>query len=274
MKLKYLVNKDSILKEYLKECGISKSLGRKIKLYGEIYINNSLAKNHYPVKLNDEIMIILPEHTNNNINLVYKPITILYEDEWILIVEKEHDLAIQPSKKHQDDSLLARVLAYFAKENIDAYCHVVTRLDYATSGIVLIAKNAYMHNLLAKTAITKKYLAKVEGKMSEEIGSICLPIARDLTSTIKRKVDPLGKFAKTSFRLLAYEANESTYELTLITGRTHQIRVHLQHLGFAVIGDKLYEGKKAKRLYLHSFYLEFVHPQKGEVINVENYPIW
>lgn len=275
MELKFKVNKDSILKDYLRdECGVSRTLGRKIKLYGKIYINNQEVKNHFPVKIDDEIRIIIPENVKENIKKVEKEIDILYEDDFLLIVNKEYDLAIQPSSKHQDDNLVARVLAYYESINISANCHILTRLDYATSGIVIIAKSPYIQNSLASKKITKKYMAKTSNKLPDNVGRICLPITRDLSSNIKRKVSNDGKNAITNYKLIAVENDTYTYELELLTGRTHQIRVHLSHLGCSIIGDKLYVGKEAPRLFLHCYIVELNHPITNEIIKVISKPNW
>src|SRR5690606_7940618 len=116
MELKFIVNKDSIVKEYLKECGISRAMGRKIKLYGKIYVNDCEVKNYEPVKINDEIRIILDTKIKNSILKADKEIDILYEDEWLLVVNKEPNLAIHPSNKHRDDNLVSRVLGYFSRK--------------------------------------------------------------------------------------------------------------------------------------------------------------
>lgn len=274
MKLKFIAIRDSIIKDYLFECGVSKRLGRKIKLYGMIFVNGIEKRNWETLKKGDELVIFLPQKVNENIILNENKIKILYEDEYILIVDKEENLAIQPSRKHLEDNLIARVLNYFKMKNTSSNCHVVTRLDYATSGIVIIAKNAYVKSLLAKTDILKKYFAKVSKKLNQEVGKICLPIARDLTSSIKRKVDNDGKESITLYEFIKELENGYLYELTLVTGRTHQIRVHLAHLGSPIVGDELYLGEKADRLYLHSAYINFVHPITKEEISINSEIVW
>lgn len=271
MVLMFKVNKDSILKDYLKECGVSRTLGKKIKLYGKIYVNGLEVKNHVAVRINDEIKIELANKLGK-IKKVHKDIKVLYEDEWIIIVDKEYDLAIQPSKKHSEDNLIARVLDYFSLKNESSNCHVLTRLDYPTSGIVIIAKNAYIHNLLSKTDISKKYILKTKQKLMDDIGSIQLPISRDDTSNIKRMVRIDGKCAKTLYKFIKEENNTYTYEIEIITGRTHQIRVHFSHLECPIIGDKLYGGPLHLRLLLHCYMVDFVHPLKNELIKIVSCP--
>lgn len=274
MELKFIAIKESLVKDVLKENGVSRTLGRKIKLYGKIYVNEMEVKNHLLVKPGDEIKVILPPKINKNIYKSENELDVLYEDEWILIVNKEPDLSIQPSKKHSKDNLVSRVLGYFSSKNESSNCHVLTRLDYATSGIVVIAKNAYVHNLLSQGEITKKYVAEIDGKLDKELGKIRLPIARDSSSFIKRKVDESGKDAITLYKYLKGNNGSSLYELTLVTGRTHQIRVHLSHLGFPIIGDKLYGGIPADRLHLHACYISFSHPITSKRVDISSDIKW
>ncbi|MCK9471418.1 MAG: RluA family pseudouridine synthase [Bacilli bacterium] len=269
MELKFKVTKEMVLKDFLKEVGVSRTLGRKIKLYGKVYLNDIEVKNHVLVRVGDVIKIYLPPTINANIKIINKPVDVLYEDEIIIIVNKEANLSIQPSSKHQDDNLVSRVLAYFFKNNIQANCHILTRLDYPVSGIVIIAKNAYVHNMLSKTQISKEYLCKTSEPLPENSGNIHLPITRDFTSKIKRKVDISGKEATTLYRLINEDDLGYTYLIKILTGRTHQIRVHLSHLGSPIIGDELYFGNKYPRLLLHSYRVKFVHPIKMEDIVIE-----
>lgn len=274
MKYKFEVKYDSILKDYLFECGVSKRLGRKIKLYGKIYLNGVEAKNYYPVKENDVIEIFLSENLNDEIVESDEKVLIIYEDEHLLVVDKPYNLATQPSTKHYEDNLASRIKSYYLKNNLHNNIHIVTRLDYSTSGLVLVAKNPHIHNLLSKTEIIKKYYAKIEGRLTEKVGSIHLPIARDFTSNIKRKVDQNGKDAITLYNEVEFNNSESILELTLVTGRTHQIRVHLSALGYPIIGDKLYLGKPAERLYLHSYYISFIHPITYNQISLKSNNFW
>mgnify|MGYP000880855567 CR=1 FL=1 len=274
MELKFVVTEDAIIKEYLFKCGVSKRLGKKVKLYGKILVNGVEKRNWETVKPGDILEIVLPKNENPNIKKVKGKIVILYEDEELLIVEKEENLAVHPSREHFDDNLQARVLAYFEEKGLQCNCHILTRLDYATSGIVIICKDPYINHLMTHTKITKKYYALTSVKLKEEEGKICLTIARDESSIIKRKVDPNGKMAITLFKFLEEKKNGFLYELTLVTGRTHQIRVHLAYLGAPIVGDGLYEGVSADRLYLHCGYVSFIHPLNGEKIEIISNVDW
>lgn len=274
MELKFNVDQDAIIKEYLFKCGVSKRLGRKIKLYGKIYVNGVEKRNWESVKFGDELKVILPDKINNEIIKSKGKLNILYEDEYLIIVDKEADLAIHPSRAHLEDNLLARVLNYFEENDIKKNCHILTRLDYATSGIVIIAKDAYTQNLLKNTKITKIYYAVTSYKLPLDIGNICLPISRDETSNIKRKVSSTGKMAITEYKYLRETSNGYLYEIILHTGRTHQIRVHFSHFNAPIVGDKLYGGVSSNRLYLHCIKVEFIHPYLKKTLTIENVIHW
>ena len=138
---------------------------------------------------------------------------------------------------------------------------------------MIVAKSNVCQSELAKIDINKKYLAKVSGILDKKEGLIDLPIARKEAPSILRYVSKDGKEAKTIYKVLKEENNESLVELTLLTGRCHQIRVHLSYMNHPIIGDKLY-GCGGDMLYLHAYYLSFVHPFTGRTIEIKNYPNW
>ena len=262
MHLEYLVDVEEMpIKEYLMFLGLSRRLARKIKLYGKMYINHQEAFNYYLVKKGDLLTIEFDEVLNEKIVSNQSNLEILYEDDDLMVVNKPHDLAIQPSKRHQEDNLISRIKAFFINQEITSNIHIVNRLDYATSGLVLVAKNGYIHHqLTSKNHVYKKYQALVVGQLIEKEGTINLPIARLVDEEIKRGVSEAGKSAITHYRVLVEYENTSLLELVLETGRTHQIRVHMSHIGHPLLGDKLY-GTEEKRLYLDCYYMEFIHPQ-------------
>lgn len=274
MELNFIIEKEIMVKDFLLSQGFSKALGRKIKLYGQVFVNEKEVKNYYLLQKDDELKIVFPPKIKENIVITEESLKILYEDDAIMIVEKPNNLAVHPSRKHHEDNLLSYVLAYFKSKNEEANCHIITRLDYPTSGIVLIAKNPYIANLLTKTKIIKKYLAKTISQMPEKEGNIHLAITREESSIIKRKVDLNGKNAHTEYKFIKEDNNLFIYELTLHTGRTHQIRVHLAYYGAFIIGDELYYEKSGNCLNLHSYYIEFKHPKTNENIIIKSYPKW
>lgn len=279
MKLEYIVEKnfnEMMLKEYIAEIGISKNLAKKIKLYGKMFINDIESKNYFLVKPNDKITLVYDEKMNAEINTIPKEIEILYEDENILVVCKERDLASQPSHRHQDDNLISYIKHYFIINKIDSNIHLVNRLDYSTSGVMIIAKNGYAHYLLTKNDsinVTRKYIAVVEGKLSLKEAKVVLKIERENQHSIKRIVTENGKLSITNYRVLKEYENESLVELKLDTGRTHQIRVTMAHLGHPVCGDKLY-GTEGNGLMLHCYYLRFLNPFTNKWIEIKKMPNW
>lgn len=279
MKIEYVVEEKYhglMLKEYILEKGISKNLAKKFKLYGKMYINDELAKNYFKVNSNDKVTLIYNENMNKEINTVSKDIEILYEDENLLVVSKESNLASQPSHKHQEDNLISYIKNYFIKNNINSNIHLVNRLDYSTSGLMIVAKNGYAHYLLTKDDkmdIVRKYLAIVEGKLEKKEDKVILKIDRESPISIKRKVTEAGKVAITNYKVLKEYDNESLVELDLETGRTHQIRVTMAYLGNSVVGDKLY-GKEKDNLMLHCYYLKFYNPFSNKWIEIKKLPFW
>ncbi len=268
MRVDFKVLHDAILKDYILESGVSRRFARKVKLYGKMYINGIEAKNFYEVKNGDIITLEYDEKENDQITLSDKNINIIYEDEHILIINKEHDVASQPSHKHYEDNIVSYVKKYFQDKNINSNIHIVNRLDYQTSGLMIVAKDGYTHHMLTKDGhIKRKYLALVLGYMKDNIGKIDLPIARVSEGNIKRMVREDGKRAVTLYEVITRENGNTLLDITLLTGRTHQIRVHLSTIGYPLVGDKLY-GEESDRLYLHSYYLSFVNPFKNEEITI------
>ncbi|HHX79485.1 MAG TPA: RluA family pseudouridine synthase [Acholeplasmataceae bacterium] len=273
MVLKFLVEKESLVKEYILEKGVSRSLGRKIKLYGEIYINGNSAENWFPIKPGDVLEIFLSEKENPNIIPVAKPLEIVYEDKYLLIINKPANLSTQPSKKYVEDNLIGRIKHYYVTTGVNANIHIVTRLDYGTSGLVLVAKNAHLHHLLQTTAIEKVYLAEAEGHLPKKEGRITFPIKRLTGDRLRRTTASDGKASLTLYRVIKEYLETSLLELTIKTGRCHQIRVHLATLGHPVVGDKLY-GKGAEILRLHAYRLHFKHPSTEKDIEVKKKTDW
>ncbi len=283
MKIDILVKHNSVLKDYLLEYGLSKKLCRKIKLYGKMYINGVESKNYFPVKTNDLITLVYDEQENDDIKATEYKLDIVYEDEHILVINKPYDLASQPSKLHYENNVISYVKKYFKDNNINSNIHVVNRLDYQTSGLMTIAKDGYTHYLLTKEKVIKrKYYCLVEGILDQKEGLINLPIARKEENGILREVNSQGKEALTKYKVIAeYNnliqldtitiENYSLVDVELLTGRTHQIRVHFSYLNYPLIGDKLY-GHAYKRLMLHCYYLSFINPYTGKFIEIINKP--
>ena len=199
------------------------------------------------------------------------PLSILYEDEDLLVVHKPAGMPIHPSM-HNDDNTLANALAwYYDQQNKPFVFRCCNRLDRDTSGLTIVAKNMLCASILsertARKEIHREYLGIVRGHLPEASGTIRAPLGRKPGSIIERTVDfACGETAVTHFRVLAEENGHSLLQLLLETGRTHQIRVHLQYLGFPLVGDYLYnpDYEWIHRQALHSYRMAFQHPTTGK----------
>ena len=271
--LKYVVKNEQVLREFLLENNISRKTLTRIKFDndGSIKVNSREENVRYILKKDDIVEITLPsENYSEFVRFINKPINIVYEDAYFLIVNKEINLPSIPSRNSEDESLLERVNYYFREKNINSIPHIVTRLDKNTSGLVLIAKHRHIHALFSNMEIDKYYTALINGKI-DQYGIIEAPIRRVSSSIIEREVGEDGEYAKTEYWLEKHNLknNVSVVKLKLYTGKTHQIRVHMKYLGYPLLGDELYGGdvNLISRQALHCSNLAFIHPIIGEKIN-------
>ena len=209
---------------------------------------------------------LIEDEGSSQILPVHIPLTIVYEDEDLMIINKPAGMPIHPSQGNHDNTLANALCYYFKEKGIPFTYRCINRLDRDTTGLLIVAKHMYsaslLSNMVAKREIHREYLALATGEVPEE-GVITAPIARKEDSTIERVVDEeRGEFARTNFRRLEYKNGYSLVSLILDTGRTHQIRVHMKHLGHPLPGDFLYNPDYSfiKRQALHSYRLSFVHP--------------
>lgn len=243
---------------------------------GMLLVNHKRRFTNYILHQGDEV-IFVPGKEKINPWLVpsRKPLEVVWETENYLVVNKPAGILSIPSR-YDDNALVNQVLGYFNNnKEVDVKPHIVTRLDRDTSGLVLVGKNAIAHarfSQINKTQFVKKYHAIVHGNFdqNELTGVIDQPIGRKGTSIV-RSIDPTGKEAKTAYKVIAQKRGASLVELRLYTGRTHQIRIHMQYLGHPLFGDPLYGiNDKFKRQALNCFYLEFPDPfTKGQKTNIE-----
>ena len=273
--LKYVVKKEQLLREFLLENNISRKTLTRIKFDsdGSIKVNGNEENVRYTLKENDRVEITLPsEDYSEFVRFINKPVDIVYEDEYFLIVNKGINLPSIPSRNMEDESLLERVNYYFREKNINSIPHIVTRLDKNTSGLVLIAKYRHIHALFSNLSIDKYYTALVNGKV-ENNAIVEAPIRRVSSSIIEREVGEGGEYSKTEYWLEKYipELNISIVKLKLYTGKTHQIRVHMKYEGHPLLGDELYGGDVSliKRQALNCSNLAFVHPITREFIDIK-----
>lgn len=265
---------DKIKKVLVEKLNFSKRLMRKLEEAGKIYLNDKKANLDKNTYIDDIIKVEFEDEENiyssNKIDL-----EILYEDEDILGLNKPPFLLVHPSKDDRNDTLANGVVWFFENKNIKRKIRFINRLDMNTSGVVLIAKNPYGQSILMKemqkNKIVKKYLALVEGYPKNNKGTIDIPIGLPKGETVKRKVLDSGDYCITKYRVIEkLKNNISLIELKLETGRTHQIRVHMAHIGHPVLGDELY-GSKSKlinRQALHCIEMSFKSTRTKEFITV------
>lgn len=259
------------------EFNISYNLLVRLKKNKKIFLNGNTTYVDRSIQDGDEITIVIDfEEDNSNVVPTNMKLNILYEDDGLLIIDKPAGIPVHPSILHFENSLSNGVKYYFDTINLHKKIRPVNRLDRNTSGIVIFAKNEYIHDSLSKqmkdNIFKKEYIAICEGLFDKKVGTINEPISRKETSIIERCVNSSGDVAITHYRVLKEfkigEKNFSELCISLETGRTHQIRVHMAYLGHPIIGDSLYgsESSLINRQALHAYKVEFIHPISKEKI--------
>lgn len=258
---------------YLKGKGYSSQCIKELKKMPEsILLNGRWEYMRTLIKAGDTLVVhVQEEASSEKIPPVEMPLNIVYEDEDIMVINKPADMPIHPSLNNYYNSLANGLAWYFEKQGKPFIFRCVNRLDRDTSGLTIIAKHmlsgGILSSMVAERAIHREYQAIVRGKVTPKEGTIDAPIARAGDSIIERKVDyKKGERAITRYETTAYQNGHTLLTLRLETGRTHQIRVHMKHIGFPLVGDYLYnpDMELINRQALHSHKLEFVHPISGE----------
>lgn len=201
---------------------------------------------------------------------ILSPSMLAYEDDFLLIIDKPAGMLVHPTVSECGATLYDYVKAYYAAHGISLGIHPVSRLDRNTSGLVIFAKEPVVQFWLSQQQVTKEYLALVCGHVRQEQDVIEAPIARKEGSIIERCIDQeRGKYAKTAYQLLGYFGANSLLNVRLFTGRTHQIRVHLAHIGHPLVNDNLYgtPGPQARHA-LHAWRLAFTHPVSDNFLEI------
>ncbi|ATP93506.1 RNA pseudouridine synthase [Bacillus altitudinis] len=263
-----------LLKDYLIDLGISKRMLADIKFDGgDLLINGEHVTVRYELREGDRLTILFPEEkVSEGLKPAAIPLDILFEDEHVLVLNKKPYIPSIPSREHPEHSIANGLLHHYAKQSVRLTVHLVNRLDRDTSGVMLVAKHRFAHSLLSKAQkkgeVKRTYRAMTHGMITQKEGTIRAKIARKGDSIIERMVDESGQEAVTHYTVLAVHTHldMSDVSLTLETGRTHQIRVHMQFLGHPLVGDTLYGGTSERigRQALHSETLVFPHPITGE----------
>lgn len=271
MRFEFIADQAVKVKTFLKQQEISKSLLAKIKFKGgNIFVNGTPQNAIYQLSVGDTVTIDIPSEADETGSLlpVEHELEIVYEDDHFLVINKPFGYASIPSVLHS--STMANFVKgyYLRKEYENRQVHIVTRLDKDTSGLMLFAKHGYAHARLDRQLQTKmvqkRYFALVHGSgILEPTGDIIAPIGRPQDSIITRCVTKDGKYAHTSYEVIASFNDVHLVDIRLHTGRTHQIRVHFAYIGFPLLGDDLYGGNMdfgITRQALHCHHLSFVNP--------------
>jgi 23S rRNA pseudouridine1911/1915/1917 synthase len=267
-------NDGILLKDYLRNVKnmSSRTLTKLKNREGGITRDGKLVKANDVLKSGDEIVLLFEDEKslipNENIK-----IDIAYEDDEYIVCKKSGNMPTHPSRRHPDDTLANGVVAYLNKSNdyVNSTIRIINRLDKDTSGLILMAKHQYAASLVIKEPISKKYYAIVCGKISDD-GSIELPIKRETEEQKKRIVSDDGEYAATDYKVISSSDDATFLEITLRTGRTHQIRVHFSAIGHPLIGDLLYgtSDDDIKRQALHCKTLEFTNKILNKRIKVDS----
>lgn len=246
----------------------SRRLLKKLELSGNLFLNGAVTRLNKSVFCGDVLSVEFDED-DDQYTAVDIPIDIVYEDNDLLAVNKPPYIVVHPTKSHQDNTVANGVAYYFRQHDIKRKVRLVNRLDMNTSGIVIIAKHPYAHNELANqmkaNTVDKYYYAIVEGTVKEDSGTINEPIAKLNPEDIVRVVHPSGRECITHYTVEKRFNNMTLVRLKLETGRTHQIRVHMKHIGHPIVGDALYgsESRLIGRQALHCHEMKFIQPVTG-----------
>jgi 23S rRNA pseudouridine1911/1915/1917 synthase len=262
--------------------GVSYTAMKSAKWNGRIFLNGETVRADAPASAGDTVGIEwaedAPAYTLKPFEL---PVEVPYEDEYLMIAVKPAGIASQSSRNHPDDSLENAVYARSGCPEHFIY-RPVNRLDKGTGGLMVIARTPHAQNLLQRELHTpvfrRRYLAWTDEKPEKDAGVLDYPIAKAPGATVRRMVCPEGKPSRTRYRVLREQEGGALILLELETGRTHQIRVHLSHIGCPVKGDFLYGTERPEEFpgcfALHSAMLEVIHPITEEKIRVTNLPEW
>lgn len=272
MIINYPVLKDETALDFLRDFGLSKSKIYTLFLENRIKINQKPCGRETLLKLGDVISITESEEIDFPCD--NKKLDIIYEDAYLLIVNKPAHLLVHPDDKKKNGTLCNVVANYYKNRGYDLTVKYAHRLDMDTTGILIFCKDmlcmSRMNQMISRHIVKRYYLAFVGGRLAVKKGSIDLPIGEDRHHNSRRRVSATGQRAVTHYEVIKEYSDFSLVKILLETGRTHQIRVHFSYIGHPLLGDALYYGscQRIKRTALHSYKVEFCHPITGEAISL------
>lgn len=242
----------------------------KMKREESVLVNGKFKKTSVNIEKGDLIEVKINEEMANFIQQDLN-LDIIYDDFDLIMVNKPPFMVVHPTKSHVDNTIANGVTDYITKKGEKVKIRFVNRLDMNTSGLVIVAKNAYAHHTLStdmsNNKVEKKYITIVKGILENDFGTIDEPIYRQEEDSIKRIVDERGQRSVTHYKVLQRLNDATVLEVKLETGRTHQIRVHMNYIGHGIIGDELYgyvDESLINRQALHAYSLEFSQPRTKE----------
>ena len=277
MELKHIATRSGRLSSFLREeMRMSAGLVNRLKWNNKLFVNDQPVHTDFSVQPGDVITVPLdepaPDYPAQDGDL-----TILYEDEHLLAVDKPAGMLIHPSRSRNTDTLANFVLGYYQKTGQNSAFHPLTRLDRDTFGVVLLAKNSHIHGLLMATPVQKTYYAWVCGRPDADQGIIDAPIGRLPLPSLLRQVMDDGKPSVTEYKLLEQQEELCKLALKPVTGRTHQLRVHCSYMGYPILGDPQYGNERSREIsqklgistqLLCAKSLLFSHPISAEQLEI------
>lgn len=251
------------------------TLVQKLVSQERILVNHHRAPLEQPLRAGDRVQVLLFEEEDYGVVPEVMDIDVCYEDDHLLIVNKAAGIAVHPTDAGETGTLANGIAFYYQAQGVQQRVRLVHRLDKDTSGAIVIAKHAIAHALLDEALrerrMKRKYVAFTTGVFQRPRGSIDAPIGRDRHHATRRRVSPTGDRAVSHYAVVEQYSDATYVELELETGRTHQLRVHLSHIGHPIYGDTLYGGPRypIRRQALHATHVQFEHPLYRTPIEVD-----
>ena len=277
MELKHIANRAGRLSSFLLgELGMSASLMNKLKWGDSLKVNGTPQRTNYGIAPGDVITVQLDER-DPEYPVEHGELAVLYEDDYLLAVDKPAGMLIHPSRSCFHGTLANLVAGYYARTGQKSAFHPMTRLDRDTFGVVLLAKNAHVHTRLQQVSVEKHYRALVYGGPKEDFGTIDAPIARKPLPSLLREIREDGKYSITRFRVIDRKEQVTVLDLEPVTGRTHQLRLHCAYMGYPILGDPQYGSEESQNFsenmgltsqQLCARELIFFHPITGVKIHL------